>query len=220
MKTVYYNTTTSSLYDVEKGRNLPSGQYPWVRYREKIDLKIIFITGLDSSGDPVIDTSLDESLTYEAAIDKDHSSVTTVMAKTLNAGITVSAASGEITVSIDANTSQFQTAVDKKKTINGFFELQGNNVDELVWSIDFQIICKGTINAGSDDPDPVPASDYYTKEQVDAKFPARVANFAALPTTPTDLQEVFVTAASIKVIYDAFDGIWLTGTGAEFTADY
>ncbi|VGO14732.1 hypothetical protein PDESU_03301 [Pontiella desulfatans] len=222
MKTVYYNTTTGTLYDVDRGRELPRAQYPWIRYREKVDLTIICITGLDASGVPVVDTTLDASLAYEAAIDKDYSTTTTVMVKTLDANISITPSTGTIVVQLDANTEEFQAAVDTKKSISGTFELQGDDVDELVWSIDFPVVCKGTINAGSGDPDPIPAEDYYSKTETAALLasfkPTRVANFAALPASPTDLQPVRVTTLGYTIYWDESAAAWTTSDGAEVTA--
>ena len=77
-------------------------------------------------------------------------------------------------------------------------------------------------NSGSDFiPVEVPELTYATTDDLTAKAdkPSRVADFAALPASPSDLDSVYVTSVSAEVIYDAADAAWYyRGTSVEFTA--
>lgn len=226
MKTVYYNVTTGKLFDIERGRTAASSTFPWIRYREKDRLVINLITGITAAGSPIIYTGLDASLIYEAAIDKDHKISTTLMCRTLNEEITVNQAAGTIAVELNANTTEFKYAVDGKKMITTTtFELHGSNAGGLVWSLDFDFYCKGTINISDHMPETISGDDYYSKSEIDQIIEnsattggIEVDTFGDLPVDPTPGMSAVVASLEFPLFWSEVRNEWINAMGVPYTA--
>lgn len=96
--------------------------------------------------------------------------------RTLNANIdSTSASTGKIIVTMDANTSTFADKVGTGQTLPAFFELRGvNGSGTLLFYAQFPATLRNTIDP-SGTVSPAPASNYYTKTEVDASVAGRVS---------------------------------------------
>lgn len=92
--------------------------------------------------------NLSEAVAWQSAVDVDFLSGTTPMIRTLDADIDHSqAASGIITVNLDANTTTFFEKVDGRNTVNAFFEVRGRDSDDkVIYDYRFNINALGSVD--------------------------------------------------------------------------
>ncbi len=141
--TIYYNHESRYLCD---SAGKPVSDIPELSYRDQCTWKIHL---LDNSG-----AALDLSgvSAYAANVDSDFSSATGVMCHTDAADIT--AASGIVTVPLDAGTARFLTVVDGKKEVAAYFELLGlDSTGRRVFYIIFDIRARMILNPGENVPE-------------------------------------------------------------------
>jgi len=110
---------------------------------------------------------------WRAAVDVDFDSSTEPMVRTLDEGIDKTQISeGILFVSLDANTETFLAKVDKKSSLNGYFEVRGTNADgRVIYDYRFDISCLGAIDPFGADPLPI-ASGGVSQDWVLAKLRA------------------------------------------------
>lgn len=124
-----------------------------LRYKEKPTWEIHFVSGGAS-------VNLAAAASWRAAVDKDYSSSTEPMCRSLSNSIDTSRASlGIISVTLDANTVSFFSAVDGKNTsLTGYFELCGIDKNgSCIHYVSFKISLSGVVDPhGGDLPSPVP----------------------------------------------------------------
>lgn len=119
---------------------------------------------------------------WAAAIDTAYSNSGDPCCRTLNADIDSSgAASGNIVVSLDANTSSFLTAIATAidGRVAGYFELRGlDGSGEMIYYAYFPVYLRNTLDpSGGTPPDPV--GDYYNKAETDALVGAKLSDAAS-----------------------------------------
>ena len=227
---LYYDVNAQYLFNPTTGVKLKTTELPWVRFREKPIVNLHLCTDTNQTAY----TGLGATWAFSAAIDNDWDHATDPMVKTLDGRFnqvgewgssgTADVAQGQLSFVLDANTEEFEAEVDAALTgeiKHTRLEIKAyDTAPDLVWSESFTFRC---FNLLDDDGSTTPAtpSNYYTKTEADAKFSglSRVADFAALPSSPSDLDSVYVTSVSAEVIYDAADAAWYyRGTSVEFTA--
>ena len=110
---------------------------------------------------------LSEAVAWQSAVDIDFLSGTQPMIRTLDSGIDHSqAASGIITVDLDANTTTFFEKVNGRNSINAYFEVRGrNSEDKVLYDYRFNINCLGAVDYAGGEPLPV-VSGGVTESQV------------------------------------------------------
>ena len=79
------------------------------------------------------------------------------MVRTLDDGIDKSEiADGVLYVSLDANTDTFLAKVDKKSSLNGYFEVRGTSTEgRVIYDYRFDISCLGAVDPFGADPLPI-----------------------------------------------------------------
>ena len=149
---IYYNT--SGQYRVDKSGTKTVTGKPMLRYKEQPVWELHFV---DNENSPV---NLSGIAAWRAALDKDKSSSTEPMCRTLDAGIDRTRAQyGIIGVTLDANTEPFKTAVDGKvSSVKTYFELWGLDGDgKPVFYVTFETEAYGVVDPdGGTIPSPVP----------------------------------------------------------------
>ena len=149
---IYYNTSGQYRVD-ESGTKTVTGK-PMLRYKEQPVWELHFV---DNENSPV---NLSGIAAWRAALDKDKSSSTEPMCRTLDAGIDRTRAQyGIIGVTLDANTEPFKTAVDGKvSSVKTYFELWGLDGDgKPVFYVTFETEAYGVVDPdGGTIPSPVP----------------------------------------------------------------
>ena len=149
---IYYNTTGQYRCDDTGTKTVTNP--PALRYKEQPVWELHFV---DNNNSPV---NLASIASWRAALDKDKSSATEPMCRTLDAGIDLSRASlGIISVSLDANTQTFFAAIDgKTSTLKTYFELWGLDANaKPVFYIVFDVNASGVVDPdGGTIPSPVP----------------------------------------------------------------
>ena len=95
------------------------------------------------------------------------------MVRTLDDGIDKSdIANGVLYVSLDANTDTFLAKVDKKSSLNGYFEVRGTSTEgRVIYDYRFDISCLGAVDPFGADPLPI-ASGGVSQDWVLAKLRA------------------------------------------------
>lgn len=120
--------------------------------------------------------------TWAAAIDTTYANSGDPCCRTLNADIDSSgAASGNIVVSLDANTSSFLTAIASATDgrVAGYFELRGLDVSgEMIYYAYFPVSLRNTIDPSGGTP-PAPTGNYYNKSETDALVGAKLSDAAS-----------------------------------------
>ena len=142
MKTYYYNIEDAEFMN-SAGEKI-SRCIPELCYQEHARWKIF----LRDRNNGVYDLS--DVIAWSAAVDCDFRAGTPPLCRTLADGIDADATSGSVTVTIDAATAGFLTAVDGRRSRNAEFELCGFDADgnRLVY-LSFAISARMTL-----DPDP------------------------------------------------------------------
>ena len=126
--------------------------------------------------------------------------------------------SWEMNAASEALKTYMATATSKKVWLELWFKVPGGEYSKILHE-QLKIY-----NSGSDFASvPVPTDDYSTTTEVQAMIaaskPSRIANIAALPASPDDLDEYFLTSVSSKVMWDGTEGNWIySGTGATVNA--
>lgn len=147
---IYYDMAQQSRVDSSGTRTNSTIN---LRYKEKPTWEIV--VAADGSS-----VNLAGAASWRAAVDRDYSSATEPMCRSVGASIDASrAALGIISVTIDANTVSFFSAVDGKNTPqNAYFELWGlDKTGTPIYYVAFRIAVSGVIDPdGGDIPKPVP----------------------------------------------------------------
>lgn len=117
---IYYNLSTQYRVDDTGTR---TNVKPKIRFKEKPEWTIHFVDSKNAA------VNVAGIASWRAALDRDFSSSTEPMCRTLDADIDkTNAATGSISVKLDANTAQFQAAVNgKASAVAAWFELWGFN---------------------------------------------------------------------------------------------
>ena len=180
-------------FDYDRGRRINSdgtedGINQRIGYQEAPDWEIRF-KRIEGSVVSAVDVS--DALTWEAAIDDDFDHATDVMARTLNANIdSTNASTGIIVVSLDADTSTWETAVGSTAKIASYFRLKGLDASSNpIHRAFFEIVAENDIDpAGGVAPSP--SGLYYTKTESDARFVPKVLD---TEKTLTDNSTVYIS---------------------------
>ncbi len=157
---------------------------------------INFVTA-DAQTATVTAVDVSDAVTWKAAVDKDFSTETEPMCRTLNANIDSSRADeGIIGVVIDSFTATFLAAVGTKARLSPvYFQLEGYNGDgNVIHSALFQIVAQNSVDPSGGDP-PDPPGNYYTITQIDLlladKIDEDLTGYDA-KTTPAGTELVFI----------------------------
>ena len=135
---------------------------------------------------------LSEVISYNAAIDTDFLSSTMPMVRSLDSDIDHSqAASGIISVSLNAGTETFFAKVDGRNTVPAFFEIRGrDSEDKCILDYRFPINALGAIDPQGGDPIPIPSggvtiNDVYAllRSATEFRFSADGTNWHSQQTT-------------------------------------
>lgn len=181
----------------------------WVLQFVSADPDLATVTAVDVS----------DAVTWQAAVDDDFDSATEPMVRVLNADIDSSdAANGNISVSLDAETATFATAIGTNASIRAYFQLRGLNASaKVIYEALFEILATNAVDPLGGTP-PEPVGDYYDSTQVDAllsgkqDLDATLTSIAALGTAAnkmlytTDVDtwaEADITAAGRALLDDA-----------------
>ena len=114
---IYYDLTRQCRVDISGTRTTAK---PKIRFREQPEWKIHFVDERNAA------VGMGHVASWRAAVDRDFSSSTAPMCRTLDSSIDKSgAALGIVTVPINANTSSAKAAIDGQRSINAYFELWG-----------------------------------------------------------------------------------------------
>ena len=150
---LYYNTTAQCRVDENNTRIAAK---PVIHYGACPTWELHFFSGDPGETPEVVDLS--DIVSWRAAVDSDWNSNTEPMCRTLAADIDSSqAASGIISVPVNANTQRYHTVVNGKQSVGGWFELRGfddqGNVSLVVL---LNITCNNSIDPdGGAEPEPV-----------------------------------------------------------------
>lgn len=150
---LYYNTTAQCRVDENNTRIAVK---PVLHYGACPSWELHFFSGEPSKTPEAVDLS--DIISWRAAVDSDWKGNTGPMCRTLDTDIDASRAEdGIISVPVNANTQAYQTAVNGKQSISGWFELRGfddNGNVVLVALLD--ITCNNSIDpTGGAEPEPV-----------------------------------------------------------------
>ena len=151
---LYYNLARQCRVDADN-RQITSK--PTIYLAEKPTWILHFYSGDPGSGTSAVDLS--HVSVWRAAIDKDWSSTTDPMCRTVS-GIDVSrAGDGILAVPLNANTVQYASAVDGKKSVEAVFELRGYDSNgDIIIVIQFDVTAFGAIDpTGVTEPEEVPS---------------------------------------------------------------
>jgi len=149
------------------------------------------------------------TLTYTYAED-DTAQVenTAPVTRTLDADIDdSSAATGLIDVAIDADTSTFLSAVGSNQFVAANFELRGlDGSGNVIYYAAFPVTLVNTVDPDAGGVSPAPASNYYTKAEVDSLSSAPFADTTAIVKGSADATKLVrieadgITTATTRVI--------------------
>jgi len=131
--TIYWDVVNLVHYD-SSGNTLNARDYPFMFYKENPLVNVLLVT--DSSLTP-LDTlnELPSAHVFSIAVDDDFDHSSTVLCKTVDADVNVpgewtldsngnaNVADGEFSFTLDANTSEFQTAISDDQKKDGWLEI-------------------------------------------------------------------------------------------------
>lgn len=209
---IYYELLRKKLIDAN-GRAAAS---PVIHLGEKT----IWNLHLRSGGSAA---DLSGVVSWRAAIDKDWSSSTDPMCRTVS-GIDVSrAADGILGIPINANTVQFAAAVNGKRSVNAVFELRGYDSNgDVVLVIQITVQAVGAIDpAGVSDLDPVPdgmASEAWVRSFLESK--ADTTDFTALAGRVSAAETALTGKAAAADAVQPGSVIAFAGDAAQIPAGY
>jgi len=139
---IYYDVVNNIHYDSD-GISLRKALLPYIIYKEKPLVNLYLV--IDSSLTPF--TQFDGTETFSVSIDNDFASATDPICKTANSGINVNGdflgnsstnadpANGEISVRLDALTTEYRSRVGTDQKLNNtYMELQAFSGSDLVFA--------------------------------------------------------------------------------------
>ena len=187
---IYYNLSRQTRCN-EFGMPL-NGNVPQLRFKEQPQWSLCL---LDNEGNPFDMTGI---TSFRIAVDTDFSHKTTPIMRTLDENIDQSEKqNGILTFTLNANTVEFQNAVDGVNNKKAYFELWGldQNGHTKLYVI-FEIRIASVIDPdGGDLPEEVP-SDYMTVTQVQSIF--RAANEHQFTSLPGGQESDFHTEQTVS----------------------
>lgn len=151
-----------------------------------------------SSGTPAT-VDLSAATAWRAAVSKGFARPSAPCCRTSAANVDASgAASGDIRVSLDSNTSSFFDALGSNESVTAFFELAGLDASgRQIYYFRFPIELVNTLDPSGGDP-PEPLGDYYSKTEVASLVAGLQAQIAAkLASTITIDGVTYAIAATL-----------------------
>ena len=150
---LYYNTTAQCRVDENNTRIAAK---PVIHYGACPIWELHFFSGDPSETPEIVDLS--DIVAWRAAVDSDWNSTTEPMCRTLDEDIDASqAASGIISVPVNANTQRYHTVVNGKQSVGAWFELRGfDDQGNVTLVVLLNITCSNSIDpTGGAEPEPV-----------------------------------------------------------------
>ena len=154
-------STRSIFIDFNKGTLTNSGMarvvgYPTIIYGSDSVWEVHLVAADPDTG-IAAGVDVTSATAWHAAVDTDFTQSTTPMIRTLDTGIDHSqAASGIISVQLNALTENFLAKVDGKQSIPAYFELRGlDSNDKTIYCYQIRINALGAVDAQGGEPIPV-----------------------------------------------------------------
>lgn len=158
---IYYDLTRQCRVDISGTRTTAK---PKIRFREQPEWKIHFVDERNAA------VGMGHVASWRAAVDRDFSSSTAPMCRTLDSSIDKSgAALGIVTVPINANTSSAKAAIDGQRSINAYFELWGLDAsgNPAVY-LEIDVAFEGVVDPDLGDPPAEIVSGLASKSEIAA----------------------------------------------------
>lgn len=151
---IYINFDSGNLIDNEGALIM---QPPSISYKAFPSWEVHFVRVYDDGTISGVDMT--QGVSYNAAVDLDFNIDTEPLIRTLDSGIDHSqAASGIITLGLDAGTEGFLSAVNGRNSVQGWFELRGyDSTDRCIYDYRIKCNCLGAIDPNSGEPIPIPS---------------------------------------------------------------
>lgn len=219
MQIIYFNDTRKKLIYSDGTELINSLDYPKLTYQSLTQLEVN-IFDEDSSG-ILSGKNVSNIVTWKSATDKDYSSSTDPMTRTLDADIDSSNANqGKIIITVDCDTVKFKEAIDGidngQKQV--YFNLVGYDInDKPKLVIKFSVIAENIIDPNTGDPG-TPPDNYYTKSQSLSTF-HQLASDKSSTLTNASATDIFLID---KTLFRSvrFDGILDNGTNYNRISGY
>ena len=187
------------------GSNILNDEPPRIYYGEQPTWNVTILTGSGAAAD------LTGIASFRAAIDKDLSTSTTPMCRTLSSGISVSG--NVISVQLDAHTETFLSAVEGQDAVSAYFELWGFDSGAApVFYLRIQIIASAVVDPDGGEP-PEVQTGYITE----AEARALLATAATVESVAMRADSTAYSAGD-RVIYPGKTGYTLVCTTAGTSA--
>lgn len=150
-KRLYINFDTGNLIDDEGA--ILMGR-PSISFGAAPQWELHFCRVMDDGS--LSGADLSEAVSWTAAVDTDFLSSTMPMIRTLPSGIiSTQAASGILTVNLDANTTTFFEKVDGRNSVNAYFEVRGkDSEDKVLYDYRTSIYALGSVDPQGGEPIP------------------------------------------------------------------
>jgi len=178
--TLYYDINTSKWINGSTYKSLTYQDLPRIAYEQEKEF-IVIVGAVTGNADALVFTVVDLTAApynisaISAAIDDDFDSGSDPACRTndpLNYDLSL-AHLGQITVTMDSDTSTFLDIVNGKAQKEGYFEIRifdsGALCTLVVRPAGSSMILDGLVDPGTGTPGE-PVSDYYTKSQTDARY--------------------------------------------------
>ena len=206
MKSFCYNID-SACFVAPSGEKL-TRCVPELFYQERAEWRIALRGGENSAAD------LSGIVAWGAAVAAGFDADSAPMCRTLSDGIAADAATGTVTVTLDAATAEFLAAVDGISRKKAFFELYGLNASgERAIHLEFDITARMIL-----DPDPVDQPEVpetlATKNYVTARIGSAVESaYAAASGAIVSGAEFKTSVGDYLLTYTSSGGLMISGGG-------
>lgn len=214
VKSIYFDYTNQKL--VNAAGTFQSGVYPSITYQENAVWQIQLYNM--ASGTPVV-MNVGDATAWEAVIDYQYDSTSSPMVYTTNANIDASrAASGILTVTLDAETAPFLAALVAKGAgplgTAVCFNLKGyNGSGRVQYLTACQVNAFGMVYPAGTTP-PAPASNYYDKGEVDGI----VGGLQTIAGLPAAVKSILANAFTFDSVTGKLTAInWLDSSSVAHT---